>query len=303
MEISREWSRSLCDTFGVALDSLPEVRASAGDFGEARLPGGRRAPIRGVAGDQQAALFGQACWEPGQVKSTYGTGNFLVLNTGGERRDSSKGLLTTLAAGRNGSPCYALEGSVFACGTVIQWLRDELKIIDSAADSEGLARSVEDSAGVVFVPAFTGLGAPHWAPDARAALFGMTRGTGAAHIARAALDSIAFQCAEVLQLMREDSGLEVRELLVDGGAAANGLLMELQADLADVTVVRPAELETTARGAAALAGVGAGIWSDPGEAAAFRAGAQRFDPRLSKDARMRERERGAAAVRATLSLA
>ena len=297
----RAWSVELAETFGVALEALPEVRPSAGSFGEARLPGGRVAPIRGVAGDQQAALFGQACWEPGQVKSTYGTGNFLVLNTGAERRDSDAGLLTTLAADRGGSVCYALEGSVFSCGSVIQWLRDELGLLENAASSEALARSVEDTGGVTLVPAFTGLGAPHWAPEARGAIFGLTRGTGPGHLTRAALEAIAFQCAEVLGLMRSESGLPVEELLVDGGAASNDLLLELQADLADVSVVRPEELETTARGAAALAGVAAGLWADPGDAAAFRSGARRFEPQMEADDRDRECARWARAVRATLA--
>ena len=288
----RAWSPELAALFGVALDTLPEVRPSIGDFGEAHLPGGRRAPILGVAGDQQAALFGQGCWKAGTAKSTYGTGNFLVLNTGAERRDSRSGLLTTLAVGRRGEPVYALEGSVFSCGVAIQWLRDQLGFFDVSAASEALARSVPDTAGVTFVPAFTGLGAPYWDPDARAALLGLTRGTTRAHIVRAALDAIAFQCAEVVELLRADSGLPLDTLLVDGGAAANDLLMQRQADLAGLTVRRPADIEATARGAAALAGVGAGpaagFWSDPAEAAAFQVGVRTFAPALAAPERAAE---------------
>jgi glycerol kinase len=282
---AREWSAPLLALFGVDAATLPEVRRSIGGFGEAHLPGGRRAPILGVAGDQQAALFGQGCFEAGSAKSTYGTGNFLMLNTGGERKDSTRGLLTTLAVSRTGEPVYALEGSVFSCGTVIQWLRDELGFFDVASASEALARSVPDAGGVTFVPAFTGLGAPYWDADARAAILGLTRGTGRAHIARAALEAIAFQCAEVMELMREASGLPLEELLVDGGAAANDLLMQMQADVAGVVVRRPADVETTARGAAGLAGVGAGLWEDPREAAAFTSGVERFTPTLSYGAR------------------
>ena len=281
----RCWSAELCGLFGVDVGSLAECRPSAGDFGMARLPGGRRVPIRGVIGDQQAALFGQGCWDAGSAKSTYGTGNFLVLNTGEARHDSHAGLLTTLAATRRGTPCYALEGSVFSCGTAIQWLRDELGLIGDAAASEAVARSVPDTGGVTFVPAFTGLGAPHWDPDAKAAILGITRGTSGAHIVRAALDAIAFQSAEVVELLRNASGLGIDELLVDGGAASNNFLLERQAQLAHLTVLRPADVEATARGAAALAGVGAGLWEDPSEAGAFRESPQRFEDRLAPHAR------------------
>ena len=297
----RAWSPELAALFGVALDTLPEVRPSIGSFGEAHLPGGRRAPILGVAGDQQAALFGQGCWDAGTAKSTYGTGNFLVLNTGAERRTSESGLLTTLAVGRRGEPVYALEGSVFSCGVVIQWLRDELGFFEVSAASEALARSVPDSAGVTFVPAFTGLGAPYWDPDARGAILGLSRGSQRAHIVRAALDAIAFQCAEVVELLRADSGLPLATLLVDGGAAANDLLMQRQADLAGLTVRRPADIEATARGAAALAGVGAGLWADPGDAAAFRVGVQSFAPELAPSERSRELAAWRRAVQRVLS--
>ena len=281
----RAWSPELCGLFGVDPGLLPEVLASTGDFGTARLPGGREAPIRGIAGDQQAALFGQGCWEEGSFKSTYGTGCFLLLNTGSRRIGSEGGLLTTLAVARDGSTCYALEGSVFAAGVVVQWLRDGLGWLESAADSEALATSVPDTGGVVLVPAFAGLGAPYWAPDARGAILGLTRGTTPAHVVRAGVESIAFQCAEIVELLREETGLAVDELLVDGGAAANDFLMQTQADLAGLAVRRPPELESTARGAAALAGVGVGLWDDPAGVAAFSRGWTRFEPSLGDEAR------------------
>ena len=281
----RGWSEELCALFGVDPRWLPEVLPSAGDFGTARLPGGRTAPIRGVAGDQQAALFGQGCWERGSFKNTYGTGCFLVLNTGSERFDSEAGLLTTLAADRGGDPVYAVEGSVFSGGSIVQWLRDQLGILESAADSERLARSVPDTGGVFLVPAFAGLGAPYWDPDARAGLLGMTRGTSRAHVVRAALEAIAFQCAEVVELLRADTGLAVDSLLVDGGASANDFLLQCQADLAGLEVVRPRNVETTARGAAALAGVGIGAWSDPAQAGAFAEEGARFRGALDPEER------------------
>jgi glycerol kinase len=282
----RAWDPELAGLFGVDIAWLPEVRPSAGDFGTARLPGGATAPIRGIAGDQQAALFGQGCFDPGSFKNTYGTGCFLLLNTGTQRVASAGGLLTTLAVDRRGRPAYALEGSVFSGGLVVQWLRDQLRILDDAAQVEPLAREVEDTGGVFLVPAFAGLGAPYWDPDARAALLGLTRGTTRAHIARAALEAIAFQCAEVVELLRADVDMPVRELLVDGGAAANDLLMQLQADLAGLVVVRPPDVESTARGAAALAGVAAGLWDDPGDAAAFAVEPERFQPVLDERARV-----------------
>ena len=274
------WDAELCALFGVDVAWLPEIRPSAGDFGVAQLPGGLEVPLRGIAGDQQAALFGQGCWEEGSFKNTYGTGCFLLLNTG-DRRVAVQGLLTTLAVRRDGGRAFALEGSLFSGGLVIQWLRDQLGILANASESEALARSVEDSGGVYLIPAFAGLGAPYWDPDARAALLGVTRGTGRAHIARAALEAIAYQCVEIVELLRSETGLAIDELLVDGGAAANDLLMQMQADFAGLRVQRPANLETTARGAAALAGLGAGVWSDPGSAGAFREGFTSFEPTLS----------------------
>lgn len=277
----RCWDEELCELFGVQPDWLPEVRPSAGDFGTtSKYLVGREIPIRGVAGDQQAALFGQACWDPGSFKTTYGTGCFLLLNTGDRRVASEAGLLTTLAVDRKGDTCYALEGSVFMGGAVIQWLRDGLGMIESAADSEALARSVPDAGGAILVPAFTGLGAPYWDADARGAIFGLTRGTTKAHIARAALESIALQNAELIEVLRSETGLTVDAMRADGGATHNDLLMQLQADFSGARVVRSANVEATARGAAALAGLGVGLWSDPGAAAGFDEDAAEFEPAL-----------------------
>jgi glycerol kinase len=282
---ARDWDGTLCELFGVQPAWLPEVRSSVGDFGSASISGGA-VPILGVVGDQQAALFGQGCWDEGTFKNTYGTGCFLLLNTGDRRVDSRGGLLTTIAVARDGSPCYALEGSVFAGGLVIQWLRDNLGLLEDAAQSEALARSVDDTGGVFFVPAFAGLGAPYWDPGARAALLGMTRGTGPGHIARAALEGIAFQSAEIVEALREETGLPITSLRVDGGASANDFLMQCQADYAGLEILRGDNVEATARGAAALAGLGAGLWDDPGEAGAFRSAPRCFRPTLSESERV-----------------
>jgi glycerol kinase len=222
-------------------------------------------PVCGVAGDQQAALFGQGCWEPGLAKNTYGTGAFLLLHTGRERVKSGSGLLTTIACDEKGSPAFALEGSIFIAGAAIQWLRDGLGILDTAPESEDLARSLESNEGVYFVPAFVGLGAPHWDARARGTLVGLTRGTTGAHLARAALEAMAYSTADVLRAMEKDSGVDAVELRVDGGAAMNDWLMEFQAGILGVPVRRPSLVETTALGAAGLAGLAAGVWSDAGE--------------------------------------
>jgi glycerol kinase len=231
-------------------------------IGECTIIPGARIPIAGVAGDQQAALFGQLCTEEGMVKNTYGTGCFMLMNTGEKAITSTNQLLTTIAWQIDGKTTYALEGSVFIGGAVVQWLRDELKVINSAPDIEKLAATVKSSEGVYIVPAFAGLGAPYWNAHARGALFGLTRGTNHAHIARAALDSIAYQSADLLKCMQADSHIPIRELRVDGGATANDLLMQFQADLLDCNVVRPIIIETTAMGAAFLAGLGVGLWKD-----------------------------------------
>jgi glycerol kinase len=292
-----DWSDELLGILEIPRGLLPAVRSSSEVYGET-LPGllGVPIPIAGVAGDQQAALFGQACLTPGMVKNTYGTGCFLLMNTGDRPVRSRNELLTTPAWRIGGRTDYALEGSVFVAGAVVQWLRDGLGLIRSAADVEALAASVPDSGGVVLVPAFTGLGAPHWDPYARGALLGVTRGTSAAHLARAALEGIAFQVCDVLAAMAADSGVPVAELRVDGGAAANDLLMQLQADLAGVPVVRPRVQETTALGAAYLAGLAVGVWKDTGEIAARWQVDRRFEPQLDPAAAAGRRERWSRAV-------
>ena len=276
----RRWDAELGALFGVDADWLPEVRASTGPFGSTHeeRAGGRRIPIHALVGDQQSALFGQGCFEPGTLKATYGTGSFLLLNTGPERVDSERGLLTTLAVGRRGETVFALEGSVFICGALVQWLRDQLGLIERSSEIEALARSVADSAGVFIVPAFAGLGAPYWDAGARGAILGLTRGSSRGHLARAALEAMALQNAELIELLRRESGQPIDTLLADGGAAANDLLMQLQADLAGVRVLRPANVEATARGAALLAGLGVGLWSDPGAPAGLRDELRAFEP-------------------------
>ena len=240
-------------------------------------------PIAGIAGDQQAALFGQACLSPGLAKNTYGTGCFMLLNTGRQAVASRNNLVTTIAWQRNGGTDYALEGSVFMGGAVVQWLRDGLKIIRTSAEVEALAGSVEDNGGVYLVPAFAGLGAPHWDAYARGAIFGLTRGATGGHIARAALEAIAFQSADVLAAMERDAGITMQELRVDGGAAANDLLMQFQADVLGVPVVRPKVLETTALGAAYLAGLAVGYWQSDADIVSNWQIDRRFDPAMPKD--------------------
>ena len=247
---------------------LPRVTDSSGVIGEVTAPGELAGiPIAGIAGDQQAALFGQACFESGMVKNTYGTGCFLLMNTGAEAVPSRNNLLTTIAWQMNGRIEYALEGSVFVGGAVVQWLRDELQIIRSAAECDELAATVPDSNGLFLVPAFAGLGAPHWDPYARGAAFGMTRGTNRAHFCRAALDSIALQSADLIHCMEKDSGIPLKELRVDGGASRSALLMQIQSDLLQRPVVRPKCVETTALGAAYLAGLATGVWQTQSEIA------------------------------------
>lgn len=275
----RAWSPQLCSLFGIDPRWLPRLRPSGSSFGLlARTPFAGR-PLHGVAGDQQAALFGQGALEPGAAKLTYGTGCFLLVQTRGRAR-SSAGLLTTLGIDRRGEPSWVLEGSVFSGGSIVQWLRDGLGLVARASESEGLARSVPDAGGVVLVPAFTGLGAPYWDAEARGALLGLTRGTTRAHLARAALEAIAWQCAELVECVRADTHLALGELGVDGGASANDLLLELQADFAGLVVRRPADVETTALGAARLAGSGCGLWSDAEQPSGPRREGRRFEPRM-----------------------
>lgn len=279
------WDDELLEFFDVPRALLPEALPSSYRYGETD-PALFDAPllIGGIAGDQQAALFGQACHQPGMAKSTYGTGCFMLMQTGAEAKTSTHGLLTTSAAQRSGEPRYALEGSIFVSGAVVQWLRDGLGIIKRSSDVEALARSVPDSGGVYFVPAFTGLGAPYWDPYARGAILGLTRGTTTGHIARAAVESIAYQAADLLSAMEADAGHQVLELRVDGGVVVNDALLQFQSDLLGVPVVRPQVLETTALGAAYLAGLAAGIWANVEEIAAQWRSDRVFQPRISRDA-------------------
>ncbi len=291
---SLAWEDELLRLFGVPRACLPEVRASAEVYGTTRnvpgLPDG--IPVAGIAGDQQSALFGQACFAPGEAKCTYGTGAFLLMNTGAQPVASTRGLITTVAwklgAGAEaGEVAYALEGSAFIAGAAVQWLRDGLGIIKKAADIEPLARSVADSGGVVLVPAFAGLGAPHWRPNARGAITGITRGTTHAHLARAALEGIALQNYDILRAMQDDSGRALSALRVDGGAAANDLLMQFQADVLGVEIARPAIIETTALGAAFLAGLGTGVWRSKDEIRSAWREERRFTPDRSPEGRRR----------------
>lgn len=275
-----DWADELLSDLGIPRVMLPDVRGNAGVLCE--TVGdllGAALPIAGMAGDQQAALFGQACFGPGEAKNTYGTGSFLLLQTGTEARASQHGLLTTIAWEIDGVMEYALEGAIFVTGAAVQWLRDGLGIIATAADVEVLAGSVSDSGGVVFVPALAGLGAPFWDQAARGTLVGITRGTTAAHIARATLEAIAFQTRDVLDAMEADAGIGLTELRVDGGASANDLLMQLQADVLGCPVVRPRNVETTALGAAYLAGLAVGVWKDREEIRAHWREDRRFEPR------------------------
>ena len=263
-----DWDDALLKILRIPRAVLPEVRASSEVYGEvSALPALRGVPISGIAGDQQAALFGQACWTPGMAKNTYGTGCFLLMHTGQKPVASKNQLLTTIAWKLDGRLEYALEGSVFIGGAVVQWLRDGLGLIAKSVDVEKLAARVKDNGGVYLVPAFAGLGAPHWDAGARGAIVGLTRGSNAAHFARAALESIAYQSADLLNAMEADAGRKLRELRVDGGAVGNNALMQFQADLLRVPVIRPRTTETTALGAAYLAGLAVGFWKNRGEIA------------------------------------
>jgi glycerol kinase len=291
----QQWDDTLLDALNVPRALLPEVRHSTAHFGE--VVSNSKLSIFGVAGDQQAALFGQAGFNAGGAKNTYGTGCFALLNTGTVANLSQNGLLTTIVCDARGKPAYALEGSVFIAGAVIQWLRDEMRFIANSAESEALARSVPDSGGVVVVPAFTGLGAPHWKPDARGAMFGITRGTTPAHIVRAALESIAFQTMDVMEAMKSDSGVTLDLLRVDGGASRNNFLMQFQADVLGVPVDRAQQLETTALGAAFLAGLGAGVFKNADALQRARHSDRVFEPQMGDDERASLRQRWRDAVR------
>jgi glycerol kinase len=276
------WDAEMLVALRVPRPLLPDVRPSSGIFGETAdlgwLPAG--IPVAGIAGDQQAALFGQACFAPGTAKNTYGTGCFLLLNTGKHRVPSRSGLVTTVAWQIAGQTTYALEGSVFVAGAAVQWLRDGLGVIRTAADTEALARSVADTGGVYFVPAFVGLGAPYWDMHARGAIVGLTRGTTTAHVARAALEAIAYQTRDVLEAMVADAGVAVPSLRVDGGAVANEFLCQFQADIVDVPVLRPSVIETTSLGAACLAGLGAGVWKSLDDVAGRSSIERTFTPAM-----------------------
>jgi glycerol kinase len=277
-----DWDDALCELLDVPRAVLPRVVASSGVCALARIEGAE-VPIAGIAGDQQAALFGQACHAPGLAKNTYGTGCFLLMNTGRQAVTSHNNLLTTVAWRRDGATDYALEGSVFIGGAVVQWLRDGLKLIRHAADVEALALTAPDNGGVYFVPAFAGLGAPHWDAYARGSIFGLTRGASGGHLARAALESIAYQSADVLHAMEKDAGITLAELRVDGGATASNLLMQFQADLLGVPVVRPKVHETTALGAAYLAGLAVGFWKSADDVKANWQVDRTFAPAMSRD--------------------
>lgn len=282
---SGDWDDELLGLLDVPRSMLPEVRSSSEVYGETSVElFSHPIPIAGIAGDQQAALFGQQCTEPGMVKNTYGTGCFMLLNTGTEAVPSKNNLLTTVAWRIDGKTEYALEGSVFVAGAVVQWLRDGLHLIRNAPEVEALSRTVDDNGGVYMVPAFAGLGAPHWDPYARGMIVGITRGTTAGHFARAALESIAYQVADVLEAMEADSGIEIKELRVDGGAAQNDFLLQFQSDVLQALTVRPEILETTALGAAYLAGLAVGFWTDQAEVAQQWKANRRFAPEMASEA-------------------
>ncbi len=288
----RVWDDELLAMFSIPRALLADVRVSSGDFGVASPEHfGLALPVCGVAGDQQAALFGQGGWTPGSVKNTYGTGAFLLMNTGATRPRARAGLLTTLACDASGLPVFAIEASIFVAGAAVQWLRDGLGVIESAPDTDALARSLASNDGVYFVPALVGLGAPDWEPRARGTIVGLTRGTGVAHLARAALESMAYSTVDVLDDMRASGGMDIRHLRVDGGATSNDWLMQFQADVAGVTVQRPAMAESTAMGAAGLAGIASGVWTNA------------FAPGVGRDAARAGHAGWRRAVRATLAWA
>lgn len=283
-----EWDREILEELDIPVCMLPEVKPSSCIYGETdpKFFGGA-IPVAGAAGDQQAALFGQTCFEPGEAKNTYGTGCFMLMNTGKKPVFSKNGLVTTIAWGLDGEVEYALEGSIFVAGAAIQWLRDELRLIDSAAESETMALKVEDTGGCYVVPAFTGLGAPHWDQYARGAIVGLTRGVNRYHIVRATLDSLCYQTYDVLKAMEADSGIRLASLRVDGGASANNYLMQTQADFIQAPVNRPSCVETTAMGAAYLAGLAVGYWKDRDEIRRNRAVDRIFTPQITEETRER----------------
>ena len=301
---TRRWDKQLLELFQVPADILPDITPSSGVLAHTcnvpGLPDG--IPIAGVAGDQQAALFGQACFSQGEAKCTFGTGSFILMNTGAELLQSRSGLLTTVAwqLGESGKPVYALEGGAFICGAAVQWLRDGLQIIKRAPDVEKLALTVADHGGVEFVPALTGLGAPHWAPEARGTIAGLTRGSERGHIARATLDAMALQNADILRAMEADLGKRMKPLRVDGGAAANDLLMQIQADVLGRKLIRPQVIETTVAGACYLAGLGIGLWQNPGEVRSIWQAQREFAVNMSASARRKRLDSWSSALQRTL---
>ena len=296
------WDREILDLFGIPLSMLPVVMPSSGLYGHTECFGGT-IPVTGVAGDQQAALFGQCGFRPGDVKSTYGTGGFLLLNTGNRAVRSQQGLLTTIAAGPGGQVQYALEGSVFIAGAAIQWLRDELGLLDSAPESGAICNSVPDAGGVYVVPAFSGLGAPYWEQYARGTIVGLTRGVSKAHLIRATVESLAYQTDDLLRAMGREAGLDISVLKVDGGASANDFLMQFQADLSDAVIQRPDCIETTALGAAYLAGLAAGYWKDMNELTANWSCDREFHPIVTEETRLLRRKGWERAVRCAIAWA
>lgn len=299
----KEWDEEILSYLGIPKSMLPEVKPSSCVYGlsDETVIGGE-IPIAGAAGDQQAALFGQCCFDAGEAKNTYGTGCFLLMNTGETPISSSNGLLTTIAASREGETRYALEGSVFVAGAAIQWLRDELRMIKTAAQSEEYAKAVEDTAGVYVVPAFTGLGAPYWNPYARGIVTGLTRGASKEHFIRATLESLAYQTEEVIEAMEKDAGMPLASLRVDGGASANNFLMQFQADILAKNVLRPECIETTALGAAYLAGLAVGFWRDETDIRENWALANTFVPGMEEETRKERLKGWKRAVRAALFL-
>ena len=299
----RVWDKEILKKFAIPKQILPQVKKSEGIFGKTVKIGNLTAgiPISGIAGDQQAALFGQACFDSGTMKNTYGTGAFMLLNTGRKRVFSQHGLITTLGCGAKGEPVYVLEGAIFIAGAAIQWLRDKLKLLKKSSDSEKMAQSVSDNAGVYFVPALVGLGAPYWDQDCRGSIFGITRGTTASQIVRAALEAMCYQTKDVLAAMQKDSGLKIRNLKVDGGAAANNFLCQFQADILGVNLARPKIIETTSLGAAYLAGLATGFWKDSGQIKKCWQKDRIFHPKMKKDAAQALYQGWRKAVQRTLS--
>ncbi len=280
---TKKWDDKILKVFNIPRPILPDVKKSSGVFGKTIKIGNLQegVPISGIAGDQQAALFGQGCFEKGDMKNTYGTGSFILLNTGSKRVASDYGLIATLGCGKNGEPVYALEGSIFVAGSAIQWLRDGLKMIKKASDSEDLALSLKSNEGVYFVPALVGLGAPYWDPFARGGIFGITRGTTVAHFARAALEAMCYQTRDVIEAMKKDSKLSIKNLKVDGGAVSNNFLCQFQSDILRIKITRPKIIETTSLGAAYLAGLGVKFWKSTAHIKKFRQVDKIFYPKMS----------------------